>query len=441
MSDKEGGDFPCIVESSLPSPNDDLLCIYTTTSSRCPQQRVEGKRHCDKHLKFESSSRGRICNVSRGKNRGRGRPRKASTRVCRNLSQEAEEDEANGKKHCDKHLKFERRRRGRPPKASTRLSGKLSLEAEEDEVQKSNELEVVKNQVVETRSSVKAEEEEHEETGGTKEVKPYEIRCTLTDGRGRCRKPKLGQQIFCEEHFHSDRLTRGEESRTKDVNEEKLEVSLYVTPPDELRCNRNDGKDWRCKNWKIHGKSLCQEHYVQSLQKSRVRASKAPEKKWKGKKGRGKKRKGIRKESEPKTGASSMKKSKDENFTDDEDEEETQTQKKRKRMKKNKDSDKTFIGVKVETESDKNNGGGNQMESEKKGRGKKRKGTQKESKPKTGASSMKRSKEESFTDDEDDEDEEETQTQKKRKRMKKNKDSDKTFIGVKGKTRWSRRET
>ncbi|XP_010275975.1 PREDICTED: lysine-specific demethylase JMJ25-like isoform X2 [Nelumbo nucifera] len=34
------------------------------------------------------------------------------------------------------------------------------------------------------------------------------------------------------------------------------------TPPDELRCKRSDGKIWRCKNWKIQGKSLCQEHYL-----------------------------------------------------------------------------------------------------------------------------------------------------------------------------------
>ncbi|XP_043695465.1 lysine-specific demethylase JMJ25-like [Telopea speciosissima] len=360
MSDKEGSDVPFIVRSSLPSPHDDLLCIYTTTSSRCPQQRLEGKRHCDRHLEFESSSRGRIHNVSRVTYRGRGRPRKAS-RVSGNFSQGAEEDEANGKKHCDKHLRFKCRGRGRPPKDSrvkfrgrgrppktSRLSRKLFLEAEEVEVQKSNELEVVKNQVVETRSSVKAEEGEHEKTGGTKGVKP--------------RKPKLGQQIFCEEYCNSDRRTRGEESRTRDVNEE--EVSLNVTPPDELRCNRNDGKDWRCKNWKIHGKSVCQEHYLQSLQKSRVKASKAPAKKRKGKKGRGKKRKEIQKKSEPKTGALLMKRNKEEIFTDEEDEEETQTQKKRKRMQKNKDSDKTFIGVKVETESEKNNAGGNQMESE-----------------------------------------------------------------------------
>ncbi|XP_077231075.1 uncharacterized protein LOC143864137 [Tasmannia lanceolata] len=32
------------------------------------------------------------------------------------------------------------------------------------------------------------------------------------------------------------------------------------TPPDELRCNRNDGKLWRCKNWKIAGKNMCQQH-------------------------------------------------------------------------------------------------------------------------------------------------------------------------------------
>ncbi|RWR85221.1 lysine-specific demethylase JMJ25-like protein isoform X1 [Cinnamomum micranthum f. kanehirae] len=32
-------------------------------------------------------------------------------------------------------------------------------------------------------------------------------------------------------------------------------------PPANLRCRRNDGKQWQCKNWRLHGKSLCQEHF------------------------------------------------------------------------------------------------------------------------------------------------------------------------------------
>ncbi|XXG60370.1 hypothetical protein AAC387_Pa04g2296 [Persea americana] len=39
-------------------------------------------------------------------------------------------------------------------------------------------------------------------------------------------------------------------------------------PPPELRCRRNDGKLWQCKNWRIHGKSYCQDHYLQSRAKS-----------------------------------------------------------------------------------------------------------------------------------------------------------------------------
>ncbi|GAB4826835.1 hypothetical protein Ancab_033714 [Ancistrocladus abbreviatus] len=40
--------------------------------------------------------------------------------------------------------------------------------------------------------------------------------------------------------------------------------------PDELRCNRNDGRDWRCKRRVLEGKKLCEIHYVQG----RLRQSK-----------------------------------------------------------------------------------------------------------------------------------------------------------------------
>uniref|UniRef100_M1B2D6 JmjC domain containing protein n=1 Tax=Solanum tuberosum TaxID=4113 RepID=M1B2D6_SOLTU len=31
-------------------------------------------------------------------------------------------------------------------------------------------------------------------------------------------------------------------------------------PPDDLRCKRSDGKQWRCKGFKVEGKSMCEQH-------------------------------------------------------------------------------------------------------------------------------------------------------------------------------------
>ncbi|XP_058093539.1 uncharacterized protein LOC131239718 isoform X2 [Magnolia sinica] len=47
--------------------------------------------------------------------------------------------------------------------------------------------------------------------------------------------------------------------------EEEEEISI---PPMKLRCGRSDGKSWRCKNWRIHDRSLCQEHFLQSRAKA-----------------------------------------------------------------------------------------------------------------------------------------------------------------------------
>ncbi|XP_027336669.1 lysine-specific demethylase JMJ25-like isoform X2 [Abrus precatorius] len=35
-----------------------------------------------------------------------------------------------------------------------------------------------------------------------------------------------------------------------------------ITPPNDLRCRRSDGKSWRCYHWRIHGQSYCEEHYL-----------------------------------------------------------------------------------------------------------------------------------------------------------------------------------
>lgn len=44
-------------------------------------------------------------------------------------------------------------------------------------------------------------------------------------------------------------------------------------PPNKLRCNRSDGKQWRCKGYKVEGKSLCEKH----LSASRVSVVKRTE--------------------------------------------------------------------------------------------------------------------------------------------------------------------
>ncbi|XP_042500366.1 lysine-specific demethylase JMJ25-like [Macadamia integrifolia] len=235
MSDKEGGDDACAVRSPVQPTPDDLRCVFETTSSRCHQQRLEGKTHCDKHLKFEPGRRGRRGRppkASRVESYGGRRPLKAS-RVLGNLAQEAEENEANGKSNCDKHLEVECRSRGTHPGASMVKRGSRG--------------------------------------------RPYAMRCAFIDGRGRCRKLSLGQQNICAEHIKSSCRTKGEESRVRvsetpvEENGKKVDISLYKTPPDELRCNRNDGKEWRCKNWRIHGKNVCQEHHLKASRVLRTR--------------------------------------------------------------------------------------------------------------------------------------------------------------------------
>ncbi|XP_021692753.2 lysine-specific demethylase JMJ26 isoform X2 [Hevea brasiliensis] len=43
----------------------------------------------------------------------------------------------------------------------------------------------------------------------------------------------------------------------------------FIEPPDKLRCNRNDGKGWRCNRWRIQDKMCCELHYLQNVHKSR----------------------------------------------------------------------------------------------------------------------------------------------------------------------------
>ncbi|XAR73634.1 hypothetical protein NMG60_11007671 [Bertholletia excelsa] len=50
---------------------------------------------------------------------------------------------------------------------------------------------------------------------------------------------------------------------------EEREQSV-AKPPDDKRCCRSDGKDWRCWGWRIQGKRLCEKHYLQSIAKSKA---------------------------------------------------------------------------------------------------------------------------------------------------------------------------
>uniref|UniRef100_F6H9J5 Lysine-specific demethylase JMJ25 n=1 Tax=Vitis vinifera TaxID=29760 RepID=F6H9J5_VITVI len=48
-------------------------------------------------------------------------------------------------------------------------------------------------------------------------------------------------------------------SKKKDVD---------LPPPDHLRCNRNDGKGWRCRDYKLEGHNLCQYHHDSAISRS-----------------------------------------------------------------------------------------------------------------------------------------------------------------------------
>ncbi|KAJ4960253.1 hypothetical protein NE237_020163 [Protea cynaroides] len=88
---------------------------------------------------------------------------------------------------------------------------------------------------------------------------------------------ELSDRKYCNKHCQFEHRGKAKPSRIskessqEDEGEDK--VKLDITPEDELRRKRNVGKDWWCKNRRIQGKSLCQEHYLISLYKSRVSAS------------------------------------------------------------------------------------------------------------------------------------------------------------------------
>ncbi|KAF8398699.1 hypothetical protein HHK36_014556 [Tetracentron sinense] len=126
------------------------------------------------------------------------------------------------------------------------------------------------------------------------------------------------------------------------------EGDVLGAPPDHLRCHRNDGKQWRCKNWRLHEKNLCQEHFFYSRGKSKKKREKArvaedrtekQQRKGQQKKGkhRRKKGKGFQKENVQKIGGTSMKRSRNDGGSDGETDDE-----KKKRRKKSEDSDESF---------------------------------------------------------------------------------------------------
>ncbi|KAL6959729.1 hypothetical protein U1Q18_039883 [Sarracenia purpurea var. burkii] len=51
-------------------------------------------------------------------------------------------------------------------------------------------------------------------------------------------------------------------------SKERVESEVVVVPPDHLRCGRTDGKQWRCKGWKIQDKTMCEKHYLKILLRS-----------------------------------------------------------------------------------------------------------------------------------------------------------------------------
>ncbi|XP_031500106.1 lysine-specific demethylase JMJ26-like isoform X2 [Nymphaea colorata] len=58
-------------------------------------------------------------------------------------------------------------------------------------------------------------------------------------------------------------------------------------PPDEVRCRRTDGKDWRCVRKCMEGRTQCEVHYLQSLhrqQKRRVPETLKLKRRWRSKK-------------------------------------------------------------------------------------------------------------------------------------------------------------
>lgn len=49
--------------------------------------------------------------------------------------------------------------------------------------------------------------------------------------------------------------------------------------PEELRCKRSDGKQWRCSARSMPDKTVCEKHYIQAKRRAANSAKRASEKK------------------------------------------------------------------------------------------------------------------------------------------------------------------
>lgn len=128
---------------------------------------------------------------------------------------------------------------------------------------------------------------------------PDDLRCKRTDGRDwRCKHSVVPGKTFCLSHLHRGQKRRVSSSPTpkpdpKPDTKPKLRIRIRVKPepvddvvlnppnlnpdvgslpPDNLRCNRNDGRSWRCKKWALDGLNLCEVH----LKKAKAQNQRKP---------------------------------------------------------------------------------------------------------------------------------------------------------------------
>ncbi|CAO2842742.1 unnamed protein product [Amaranthus hypochondriacus] len=79
-----------------------------------------------------------------------------------------------------------------------------------------------------------------------------DLRCSKNDGKDwRCKNQALDAQTLCEIHLIKPKVQSQRRPRPGPI----------ITPvPENLRCTRNNGKDWRCKNKVVEGFSHCETH-------------------------------------------------------------------------------------------------------------------------------------------------------------------------------------
>ncbi|KAF3776504.1 hypothetical protein EJ110_NYTH48147 [Nymphaea thermarum] len=106
---------------------------------------------------------------------------------------------------------------------------------------------------------------------------PLSLRCAKQNGKyWRCKNWRIRDNPLCQVHFQQLALLKEGKSLPPEKGENKLAgkkpiVSLCcrmdrrrkITPPPLLRCARQNGKHWRCKNWSLHDKPFCQVHFFQ----------------------------------------------------------------------------------------------------------------------------------------------------------------------------------